>query len=334
MAELVKKSEKRRAEETKKQYLDVVDRRIRRISNEHSVPIEAIPLGLLIADFLERSKEMQQASIRYHRSALSDWIRHHVSDEKEKESLLLKLKGTRRNLRGVDETSEPEKPTKGIRPGDWTKIKAHLAQLASGWPYTAAMLLEATLNTGLKPIGWKHARLVALFPKELGILITVPLEVGNNPDQPSAPFSQKSVPYLYMTKEKASIPPQKAELQIIQVSLEEAKAIRFILDHIRTSEANGKNFSVWQKEVQRGCRILMKQIFPRRTWHYTFSSAAYQFNQDLKKSRSNSKKKGLRAPNIETSLQASSRVLTFSWPDPAKKVEILEFLGKKPDWKG
>lgn len=329
-----KEPESSRAEETKKQYLDVVDRRIRRLSKEHSIPIEAISPGLLIADFLERSKEMQQASIRYHRSALSDWIRHHVSDEKEKESLLSELKGTRRNLRGAEETSEPEKPTNGIRPGDWTKIKAHLAHMASGWPYIAGMLLEATLNSGLKPIEWKRARLVALTSQDLGSLNPVSPEGDNNPDQPLSPTNLKSEPYLYMTEARSSDTQHKADLKIVQVSVEKAKAIRFILDHIRTSEANGKKFNVWQKEVQRGCRILMNDLFPRRTWHYTFTSAVCQFNEDLKKSLSNLKTEDLRAPNVGTTSQASSRVLTFSWSNSAKKLEILEYLGNKPDWKG
>lgn len=329
---------KLRAEATKKQYRDVVERRIRQVAQSQGLTPTEVSPSMLIEDFLERSQYLRAASIRYHRAALSDWIRHHVSTEAELQKHLQRLKQTRRKLAGNAEPPDLEKYTRSISAKDWITIQSRIPDLTASWPRTAGMMLEATLHTGLRPNEWEKARLIGLSPSDLEE-IGSPWLATISHQRVTQPSAAQVMPFLYLARGRASGKTHDAVPSLIKVPLEATHSIRLLLDHIQMSRNDGKPFSVWLKEAQRGCRLLMKTIFPRRSWHYTLYSARYTYCKASSPKGSRSPTARMPRSNVGT-IQAKQQAdhsnpckdVWFSSFSPDKKELILIFLGNKPDW--
>lgn len=252
----------RRADETRQQYLDVVRRRIPVVADRIGVGADQVTPAHLIEDLVARSQELRPNSIRFYRSALSDWFRQQITDLARRKQYLDKLEMTRYRLQGSSESPALPKYADQISRKDWETVRSHLLTLKPGWPLSAGLLMEATLYTGLRPVEWKNARLVefpAQWMADAGVDWSGP---------PSGQITCLVVSSARHTNQKG-----KENERLVPVLPDALASIRTVLDLLKNSVEEGKPFTIWQKEMQRGCRNLMRSVFPRRGRHYTLYSA-------------------------------------------------------------
>lgn len=260
------------------QYEDVVSRRIRQLADETGCPADQLPPGLLLQDFENRSKSWRQASIRYQRSALVYWVNRYVKDESQKQVLLNGLLRTRRRLLSKQTDKRHKKAATGFRDDDWASITAHLKNLDSGsWAYTAGMLMEAILHTGLKPAEWKNARLMWLTATDIQAM-GFPLDALKQAIGAANP--EEARPCLHLTKSIIKDNQETQTIQLVPVPDEALAAAEYVTRHIESAIEGGKTFAIWQKEAQRGCRTLMQTVFPTRRKHYTLLAAFTQHEKN------------------------------------------------------
>lgn len=338
MPEIPVATETKCTDDTHRQYLDAVISRLRSVADAQGIPVAAVTPELLVQDFLQRSKQLRQASIRYHRSAITLWVKQNVSDEEKRDFCLQQLKKTRRKLRGQDNPTNQEKYKKGIDSKDWETIQSYVARLPAGWPRTAGIMLESTLHTGLSPHEWEDTRLIGLLPLDLEKI--GPPWFGSLSGRKEAPTSEnQTMAYVLYAKTGPSGSETDASFRLVKIPPEAAIPIQFLLAHIRISRESGKAFSIWLKEIQRGCRNLMKGIFPRRSRHYTLYSARYQFFKTNKSKQPQPLSGGKRTPNVGSLAPNHRGKVSFPSKDPAftsltpeKKKYILDYLRNSQDW--
>ena len=251
-----------RATETNQQYLDVVRRRVRSIARSQGIPEDQVTPALLLEDFLDRCQALRASSIRFHRSALANWFEHGVKDPLLRSRYLTRLKETRYRLEGMADEEPGSSPMKLMTRKDWETILSGLENLGSSWPLFAGHMIEATLFTGLRPVEWKDARLIEIPSQRLieaGIVWT---ELPAN----------KVVCLYAQSAGHTNLKGRKAA-RLIPLLPDALEPVRQVLELIKRVLDEGKSFAIWQKEIQRGCRRLMQELFPRRKSHYTLLSA-------------------------------------------------------------